>query len=209
VRRHFPSIQIATLLTALLASACASSPASSGGASSTNQGATAFGNFLVVAIADNYTNRAQYERTLVSLLKVKGASATAYYQAIGGNKPVDRDAVREVLAANSYDAVLVTRVLNTASQAELKSGSAAAKVTRREDRPLDFFRYDYEELDEPGSLEIRTEAMLASQLYRANDENVVWSMETSSKGADNIGQIIDEVAEKVVNRLRRDGHIAK
>ncbi len=92
-----------------------------------------FRNFLVVGISDNYDNRAHYERTVVSLLRSRGASATAYYQAIGGNKPINREAVRDVLEGSSYDAVLVTRVLDQSSELEVKSGSVTAKVTRRND----------------------------------------------------------------------------
>lgn len=194
---------------AALMSGCASSPNATRSGDYQDQDNTSFSNFLVAGIADNYTNRAQYERTVVSLLKSRGASATAYYQAVGGSTPIARDAVRDILAENSYDAVLVTRVLGTESRADIKSGSAAAKTTRRDDRPIDFFRYDYEELDEPGTLEARTDARLTAELYRATDENLIWSMEVSSKGADNIGEIIDDVAEKVVNRLRRDQQIAK
>jgi len=194
---------------AALMSGCASSPNATRPGDYQDQDNTSFSNFLVAGIADNYTNRAQYERTVVSLLKSRGASATAYYQAVGGSTPIARDAVRDILAENSYDAVLVTRVLGTELRADIKSGSAAAKTTRRDDRPIDFFRYDYEELDEPGTLEVRTDARLPAELYRATDENLIWSMEVSSKRADNIGEIIDDVAEKVVNRLRRDQHIAK
>ena len=172
-------------------------------------GDSSFGNILVVGISDNYDNRAQYERTVVSLLRSRGASATAYYQAVGGNKPINREAVREVLEGSSYDAVLVTRVLDRKSEFNIKSGSTAAKVTRRNDKPLDFFRYDYEELYEPGAIEVRTDVNLAIELYRATDQNLVWSTEISKTGADNVGKLIDDVAKDVVRRLHRDKRIAR
>ena len=209
MRRHFPSIRIATLFAVMLSSGCATAPASSGGESSPGQGETAFGNYLVLAIADNYNNRAQFERTVVSKLKAENAEATAYYVAAGGNTPVDKDAVADVLATGDYDALLVTRVLAAASEAEIKPGSAAAKATRRDGGPLDFFRYDYEELDEPAALELSTEATLSVELYRATDTTRVWSTELTSKDESNIGAMIDDVADKVVTRLARDRRISR
>ena len=183
--------------------------ASSGASSAPARDEGTFANLLVLAIADDYTNRAHFERTVVSNLRAEGVSATAYYQAAGGNTPIDRDAARAVLANSGCDSLLVTRVLDTDMQAQIKQGSVAAKTTRRDERPIDFFRYDYEELDEPGSFEVRREATLRSDLYSAADENLVWSAEFLAKGADNVGKVIDEVSEKIVNQLRRDKRIAR
>lgn len=140
------------------------------------------------------------------LAEMNGVEATFN---VGGNEPISRETIRDLITGNGYDAVLLTRVLDSSSEIEVKPGSAAAKVTRRDDRPVDFFRYDYEELDEPGTIEVRTDATRVSELYRAADESLVWSIEISSAGADNVGEVIDEVAAKVVNRLRRDRRIAK
>ena len=197
------------LLVVGMASGCASSSGDSRSADYPDRDSTAFSNFLVAAIAENYNNRAQFERTVVSALRNDGASATAYYEAVGGNEPVSRERIRELIVANGYDAVLITRVLDSRQQVELKQGSTAAKITRRDDRPADFFRYDYEELDEPPRLDIRAEAKLASELYRAADQNKVWSTEVSNTGADNVGELIDEVADDIVKRLRRSKHMAR
>ena len=186
------------LVVAVWLGGCATAPAT-GDTGSDEQ--TAFGNFLVLAISDDYNNRAQFERTVVSNLKKQGADATTYYSAAGGNTPIDRDSVTAVMNAGTYDALLVTRVLAASSDAEMKTGSAAAKVTRRDSQPLDFFRYDYEELDEPGSLEVRTEATLSVELYRASDSARVWSTELTSRKKDNVGAMIDDVADRVVSML--------
>jgi len=192
-----------------LANACSTSANVTSSKSDSPAGDSSFRNFLVVGISDNYNNRAHYERTVVSQLRSRGASATAYYQAVGGNKPINREAVRDVLEGSSYDAVLVTRVLDRSSEFEVKSGTAATKVTRRNDKPLDFFRYDYEELYIPGKIEVRTDMHLAVELYRATDQNLVWSTEISKTGVDNVGKLIDDVAEDVVRRLHRDKRIAR
>lgn len=168
-----------------------------------------FSNILVAAIADDYTNRAQYERTVVSGLRRSGVSATAYYEAVGGNKPISRETIRELIAKDGYDAVLLTRVLDARSNVKVQQGSTAAKVTRRNDRPIDFFRYDYEELDEPDDYKFNAAATLLTDLYSAADEKKVWTLEISNKGTDNVGALIDSSAAKVVKRLESDNLISK
>ena len=199
----------ATLVALCMIAGCASSSNTSSGAGYPDRDTMAFSNFLVASIAENYTNRAQFERTVVSGLRQNGASAIAYYEAIGGNKPITRENIRELVEANGYDAVLITRVLASAQQVDLKQGSAAAKVTRRDGRPVDFFRYDYEELDEPPTLEFRSEGTIAAELYRASDEEMVWTADITTSGADNVGKVIDEVADDVLKGLRRSKHIAR
>ena len=205
-----PSLRIFAAMIALgLMTSCASSSNTDRGSGYPDSDNEAFSSFLVAAIADNYTNRAQFERTVVSGLRQNGASATAYYEAIGGNEPITRENIRELIAKNGYDAVLITRVLGAEQQVDVKQGSTAAKVTRRADRPIDFFRYDYEELDEPPSLELSADVRIAAELYRVSDEAQVWSAEISNSGADNVGKVIDEVAADIVKRLRRGKHIAR
>jgi len=168
-----------------------------------------FSNILVAAIADDYTNRAQYERTVVSGLRKHGVSATAYYEAVGGNKPISRDTIRELITKDGYDAVLLTRVLDARSNVEVQQGSAAAKITRRSESPIDFFRYDYEELNEPDNYEFNAAATLLTDLYSAANEKKVWTLEISNKATDNVGALIDSSAAKVVKRLGSDKLIGK
>lgn len=193
----------------LSSSGCASSTGAAGTASYANTDKGPYSNFLVVAIEDNYTSRAQFERTVVSQLKQRGASGTPFYQAAGGNKPVNRDTVRAALAGSDFDAVLVTRVLSSDADMEVKAESAAAKVSRRNDTPVDFFRYNYEELDEPGSITVHTAATLATNLYAVTGEKQIWSYEVASSDSENVGQLIDKMAARIVRQLQRDKLIAK
>jgi hypothetical protein len=193
----------------LVSSGCASSTGAAGAASGASRDNAPYSNILVVAIADNYTSRAQFERTVVSQLKQRSASGTPFYQAAGGNKPVNRDTVRAVLTGGDFDAVLVTRVLSSDANMEIKADSAATKVSRRNDKPVDFFRYNYEELDEPGSIAVHTAATLATNLYAVTGEKNVWSYEVASSNSENVGQLIDDTAARIVRQLQRDKLIAK
>ncbi len=198
--------RVLTLFSVLTLVGCAGSGTESNAPGPQSRG---YAHFLVLGLADNYTNRAHYERTVAKEIRARGANATAYYEAAGGNKPIDRDSVRSIISAGSFDAVLVTRILDQSASMEMQSGSAAAKVTRRNDRPLDFFRYDYEELDEPPELTLRSQVSVAGEVYRTSDEELIWTVELESPGADNIGELIEETAAGIIRRVSRAGLIRR
>jgi hypothetical protein len=179
------------------------------GCATSGTGDSGYRNFLVLGIADNYSNRAYYEREVAAELRGLGATATPYYQAAGSNAPIDRDSVRSVVRSAGFDAVLVTRILDRSADVGLEQGSVAARATRRDDRPFDFFRYDYEQLGEPGTLSIETAVTVAGELYEAGSEEQVWATTLESPGASDIGELIEETAAGVVRRLDRARFIAR
>ena len=194
----------ATLFFVALVTGCAGSTGSSSTSQDARNVGTAYGNVLVLAIADNYDGRAQYERAVASGLRKLGISATPYHEAVGGSGQISRERARELVDTNGFDAVLVTQVRSSQSSVDVKQDSAATKVVRRNDRPVDFFRYDYEELDEPGEISVLAEAILDTDLHSADDSSIVWTYSWSSKGAKNAGLLIDEASAALVRRLERD-----
>jgi hypothetical protein len=192
------SKQILATLAALLmilATGCASS---SGTATDES-----FGNFLVLGIADDYEGRSRYERSVASELRKLGVTATPYHEAVGGKGNISRETASELIEQHGFDAVLVTQVRNSSANVKVSEGSAAAKVTRKNDKAIDFFRYDYEELDEPGEMSLLAEAKLDTDLHRASDGEIVWSSSWSSKSAENVGILVDHASADVVRRLDR------
>ena len=163
-----------------------------------------FSNVLVLAISDNYSNRANYERSVAAELRRLGARATPYYEAVSGSGDVSREKAQELIAENGFDAVLITRVRQANTKVDVAQDSAAVKVTRKDGRPINFFRYDYEEMDEPGAMNLLSEAQLDTDLHRATDGEIVWTYSWASASADNIGALIDKSSRDVVKRLDRD-----
>ncbi len=163
-----------------------------------------FGNFLVIGVAGDYDARAQLERTVVSRLRMQGASASAYYSIVRGNKPLARDVVIDVIQEHGFDAVLVTRVVSQQTDISVTSGSAETKASTIGGRPINFFRYDYDELNEPDSINVTTTVVLGTELFSAVDEKMIWAIESTSPGTDHVGQLIDDTADTIIERLARD-----
>ena len=196
------------VFTIIVGSGCTSTSTSSTYADPENSGST-YSNFLVIGVAGDYDSRAQFERSVVSGIKALGASAGAYHVAAGGNKPLTRELVRNLIARGAFDAVVVTSVLDTDSDVTVKSTVTGTKVKRKEGGVLDLFRYDYEELNEPLSLTIDMKITFATELYSAASEKLVWSSESTGPRADHIGELIDDTADTVVNQLVREGLVGR
>jgi hypothetical protein len=163
-----------------------------------------FSRFLIIGVAGDYDSRAQFERSVVSGLRAKGSTASAYYVVVGGNKPVTREAVKEATVSGGFDAVVITRVLDTDTDVDASNTVAGAKATHKDGGVLNLFRYDYEELNEPLAVEFNTRITFSTELYDANSEQLVWSVESTGSRQKNIGILIDETAATVVKQLDRN-----
>ncbi len=203
----FRTIMLASF--SILLAACAASTRVAKTYSDDAYANSSFSNFLVIGVAGNYNSRTQFERSVVSGLRTAGASASAYYSVVQGNEPISRDVVLGAVQSGSFDAVLVTRVIGQQTDVHVKSGSAGAKATTIGGSPVNFFRYNYEELNEPQSISLNTTVVLATELFSSADEKMIWAIESSSTDDAVIGVLIDNVAASIVSRLRRDGLIGR
>ena len=168
-----------------------------------------FSNFLVIGVAGDYTNRAYFERSVVSGIRAKGSSASAFHVVAGGNKPVTRETVKEAIVSGGFDAVVVTRVLDTDTEVDTDNTVAGAKATHKDGSIINLFRYDYEELNEPLATELNTRITFTTEIYDAAGERLIWSGESTGSRQQNIGVLIDETAATVVKQLDRNRFIKK
>ncbi len=168
-----------------------------------------FYNLLVVGIAGNYTNRAQFERTLVSELRGKRVYATAYHTVAPGNDAISREALVRAIDTNGFDAVLITRVLDRSESIEVSQGTSTAQATTIGGSALNLFRYDYEELNEPGTVDLNVDVRLGTELFSAEEGTIVWSIQLDSQRAENTGLLIDQMSSAIVNAVDRAGYLGR
>ena len=207
IRRGYFIVAILTLVVGVAACSATNRTTSSGDSGSI--AGKRFSNFLVIGVAHDYEGRAMFERKLARQLQAEGVSGTAYYSVIGGNKPVDRESIEKLVAAEGYDAVLISRVLNRESDASVKAGPAGAKATRKDGRPINLFRYDYEELNEPMMLNTNLSVSLSTELFETASKEMIWSLESTISDKDMLEELVDEASETIVRRLSRDRLIGR
>ena len=162
----------------------------------------------MIGIAGNYDSRAQFERATVAEIRRKGASASAYHTIIKGNKPITPEEVRSALTAADFDAVLVTRVLETEVDLKVERNRDETDATPIGGRLVNLFRYNYTDYSNPASIDLKTDVTLATELYSVASEEIVWSTELSSGGETNLGLLIDKTSASIVKRLGRADLIA-
>lgn len=204
VFRFISGIAIAVMITG-----CASSSGTRQAYIDPEYADSAFTNYLVIGVAGSYNNRAYFERSVVSSLRAHGASATAFYNVVRGNEPIDRDIVIQAVNDNGFDAVLVTRVLGQQSQIDVEKRSPDAKASTIGGRPINFFRYDYEELNEPAEINLAMTVTLVTELFSAADERMIATFETSNRNAQTINNLIESSAASIADRLARDKRIGR
>ncbi len=56
---------------------------------------------------------------------------------------------------------------------------------------------------------LRSQVSVAGEVYRTSDEELIWTVELESPGADNIGELIEETAAGIIRRVSRAGLIRR
>jgi hypothetical protein len=163
-----------------------------------------FSNVLVIAIADNYDRRAQFERTVVSGIRQTGAQATAYYTVVGHNPPVSSSDIMNAVRARNFDAVLFTRVKDVTEDIKVKNAAPGAQAVRAGDDLFDLARYNYKEYDEPQNIRLSSSVILVSQFYVPADRKNIWAIEITSSDRESVDNIVASAAAAIVKQLRRD-----
>lgn len=202
---EFPARSAGAAALLMVMAACASSPSVTKTFHDPAYEGRRFGNVLVIGIADDYDARAMFERELVARIRATGTSATAYYTVIGRNPPVTRSDVANAVGERGFDAVLLTRVAAADSDVRLRSGSADTKATTKGGGVLNLFRYDYAELNEPAVVDLESSVQLTTDLYAADEEEVVWSIDTRSSGHATIAELVEAQTTAIARALSRDG----
>ena len=128
--------------------------------------------------------------------------ATAYYIAVGGDKPIDRSTIENLAKSENFDAVLITKVLNRDSQTTVKTGSTETKTVRQDGA---LFRYDYQELNEPTTLNVAVAITISSELFDVSSGEKTWGMRAELAVEEFVSKIVDEAVSKISLQLKKDG----
>ena len=169
----------------------------------------AYDHILVLGIAGNYNSRSRFERALASALTSGNTVATEYYEIAGGDQEITREKILAAISDHGFDAVIVTELGSQQSEVSIKQPYSRTKVVRRDDRPADFFRYDYEILKNPSQINVAMEVVLLTDFFEASEAKLIWSAESTVFDKENVSYLIDDTVEMIATKLKRDGLIAR
>ncbi len=200
--------RVIVLMLCVLIGACGAQMKSTKTYDTTNDKSYKAENILVIAIAADYDSRARFERKLANELRKTGAKAAAYYSVGGGNTPIDSDSIEKLVASNGYDTVLISRVLDSAAVAKVKKGSARAQAIRMQGGGVNLFRYDYETLNDPMTLDIKLDAVMSVEIFSTTSSDLIWAMQLDSSRMETIDHFISVAIDSIISRLKRDDIIS-
>lgn len=167
-----------------------------------------YGNLLVIAVAADYNARARFERALAGALRSSTTDATEYYEIADGDTEITREKILAAIETYAYDGVVVTRIGGRESELSVKTGSKETKVSRREGSAVDYFRYDYEILNEPHQVNMEMTVNLITDFFDAGDAKLIWTGESTVSDKQNINYRLEETAQMIAARMDNDGLVA-
>jgi len=160
---------------------------------------------LVVGISDDSNQRRRFENLMLSRLQKSGTTAWASHQAMQPGTALNRETVAALVEQTGATAVIVTRLADQKISADKVDARTGHKTRRKSANPVNFFRYDYDEYEEPAYLVVKNTVSLTTDLYETKEGRLLYSIETTTYDKESGLEIIDEATSAIVGRLRRDG----
>jgi predicted transcriptional regulator len=69
------------------------------------------------------------------------------------------------------------------------------------------FRYNYEELNEPETLNVNMSVKLSSEVFDVESRSLVWAIESNISRKEIVDQLVDDAVKTIIKRLQKDGLI--
>ena len=198
------------ILTCALVSACAGSTQMTATWHDEAYKRRSFDRILVVGVTDDQFRRRGFESAVVDALAGKRTEAVSSIEIMDADTALSDASLDAAGDKIQADAVLITRLTNTTVKAKQIDSRVNVQAQAKGGNIVDFFRYDYKDVEDPGYLQAKISFVLSSNLYETAGGTLVYSIETvtSDKNTDYntvVFDIIENTSVKIAQRLRRDG----
>jgi hypothetical protein len=160
---------------------------------------------LVVSMSQDLNIRRSFEDMVVDRLAGTGNTSWASSREMDTSAPVDRESLTKVVQATGANLVTVTRLVDQEIQVGKAGEAAGVRVQRKDQTPLDFFRYDYEFFEDPQYLVPERAVSLQTDVFHGGNGTLLYRIETVIPPRETRFEISNEAAKAIVARLRRDG----
>jgi hypothetical protein len=163
-----------------------------------------FEKILVVGVTTNANRRRSFEDAVVDHLKARGNNAWASSRVMDVSATLDRESIGQAAESVGADALIATRLISRKVVAEEVDSRTGVKTQRKTGNVVDFFRYDYNEYEEPAYVIPKNTVVLSTDLYETRQGTLIYSLETTTYDKETIYDIIEEVSAAITSRLSRD-----
>jgi hypothetical protein len=167
-----------------------------------------FKNVLVVGVHRDGNARRRFESTVASAIREGGTAAAPSLNFMRLADQISRDTLAPIVQREGFDAVLVTRLIDSALRVENRQGRTTVEAQRRDDVFLaDFFRYDYVEYQDPMVSTTVRSVVLATDVYAVTNEAKIWSVESTVLDKASVFEAVVDTSRALANALSRDSLI--
>ncbi len=163
-----------------------------------------YSRILVVGLSNDLTRRYRFETTMTAALRRTGNEAWASSAILDSGVDLTPETVRAAAQQVDADALLITRLVNQRVKTTEIEGRTRVKTRRKNETPLDFFRYDYNEYDEPGYVLLSSDVELRTDFYATSDGRLIETIDTLTYEKETEFEVLNEATSAIVRQLRRD-----
>jgi hypothetical protein len=159
---------------------------------------------LVIAMFKDQTVRRMVEDEFRNHLKYRGTDAVSGYEVFTGNELPSKEAVIEQVKAGGYDAVLLTRLIDTRTESRTVGGSATyARAPHYGMSMYGYYGQGYTTVYTPGYQVEDRFAMIESNLYDAAAEKLVWTATSDTWMSEGNQKLVKTFVAIMMESLRK------
>jgi len=166
-----------------------------------------FRSILVVGLTGDRGNKLLWENVMADQLRQHGLTAVPTTVSVfPDNRKVDEKDIIEYVKAQGIEAVLVTRVVDTKKEQVYHppQGTYYGGAYGYYSHFNHYYPRAYETVYSPGYTATYTTVLLETNLYRAETQELIWSMSSDTFEPRSINQLVDSVSKKVLALLVKD-----
>ena len=142
---------------------------------------------------------------MVQALQATGNVAVSSILSMPASEMLTNDTIAEAVKSAEADAILITRLVSAEITTEEIESRTGVKTTRKNEYVYDFFRYDYNEYEEPEYLIAKKSVVLSTDFYETNEGQLLFSIDTTTYQKETTFEIISESTDAIARRLKREG----
>jgi len=161
---------------------------------------------LVIGVARTEARRRIFEDRFVEALGGRGASAVASYTLLAAEGQLEESAIRAVVREQDFGSVIVTRFLRV----DEETTYVPPETRMVPSGAMGYGLYGYYGMawsleTTPGYTRTTRIVRLATNLYDARSEKLVWSADSDTLNPDSPEDAIGSVTKAIAERLAQDG----
>lgn len=161
---------------------------------------------LVIGISDTVSSRRQMETLMARALKAQGVEADAAFRIMQGTARPDRETLQKTFVDGGYDSAIVTH-LKGAERSETYHPASVNAIPAYYHGLYGYYSYVFNYVHSAGYYTQQEDVYLETSLYDATSGEPRWLVHSTSTDPKSASQLIEDVADGVIARLKIAGFI--